>query len=283
LRPPVSLAKPSAPSRSLAAHVRAAPDHAQRLPKRAEFLLALPVGPPPPRRFRRQAEAALDPLYRAVADLTVQRPAAEYRVQLQSASRGIAELEQRFGRPLWVLAGITGLVLLMACSNIATCCWAAPPRAPRRWASASPSARPRRIARQLLTESLLLSALGTVAALALAPAARAGSSPGPPPPATGVSRSPSMAAPGVHRRHRHCRNLPLRPGARLGRHPHRPALRAASLPQRALRRTPPPSPRQMPRCGATRRFPDPALRRRAPGPFPLEPPPTGISASTPSA
>src|ERR1019366_2398634 len=67
----------------------------------------------------RQAQAALDPLYRRLADLTVTRAGRAYRVQLQSASRGIAELEQRFGRPLWVLAGMTGLVLLIACSNLA--------------------------------------------------------------------------------------------------------------------------------------------------------------------
>src|ERR1017187_1988343 len=67
----------------------------------------------------RQTQAALEPLYRALSDLTAHRPDRDYRVQLQSASRGIAELESRFGRPLWVLAGITGLVLLMACSNLA--------------------------------------------------------------------------------------------------------------------------------------------------------------------
>ena len=57
-----------------------------------------------------QAQAALDPLYRALADLTAPSRGGAYRVQLQPASRGIDDLERRFGGPLWVLMGITGLV-----------------------------------------------------------------------------------------------------------------------------------------------------------------------------
>jgi hypothetical protein len=57
-----------------------------------------------------QAQAALDPLYRALSNLTVQSSGRAYRVQLQPASHGIDNLERRFGGPLWVLMGITGLV-----------------------------------------------------------------------------------------------------------------------------------------------------------------------------
>ena len=117
----------------------------------------------------RLAEAALEPLYRVLADLTVHRPDRDYRVQIQSASRGIAELEQRFGRPLWVLAGITGLVLLMACSNLANLMLGrATARTQEIGVRLSLGASRSRITRQLLTESLLLSALGTAAALVLA-------------------------------------------------------------------------------------------------------------------
>ncbi len=117
----------------------------------------------------RQAVSALDPLYGRLAALTAQSPKREYRVQLQSASRGIDVLEQRFGRPLWVLAGITGLVLLIACSNLANLMLGrAAARTQEIGVRLAIGAGRLRIARQLLTEGLVLSIMGAAIALPLA-------------------------------------------------------------------------------------------------------------------
>jgi predicted permease len=90
-------------------------------------------------------------------------------VTLSDGSSGLAQLRRRFARPLIVLAGMAAIVLLIACTNLASLLSAR--AAARRKEIAirlSMGAARARLLRQLLTESLLLSTAGAVAGIAVA-------------------------------------------------------------------------------------------------------------------
>lgn len=128
-----------------------------------------------------QVQAALEPVYQRTADHVIASvPAAitspvrryldgvEFRVQ-PAAAGGASALRRDLDRPLRILMAVVSVVLLIACANLATLVLSRTARRRRELGMRlAMGAGHLRLARQLLTESLLLSAAGGIVGLLIA-------------------------------------------------------------------------------------------------------------------
>lgn len=94
---------------------------------------------------------------------------AQYKLTAMPAGSGVSSLRDDYQKPLWLLLGLAGLVLLIACANLANLTLARASTREREMAVRLAIGADRgRLIRQLLAESLLLSGIGAAMGAVLA-------------------------------------------------------------------------------------------------------------------
>jgi predicted permease len=112
----------------------------------------------------------LDEEFKAHGDATVRA----WKIEVQPAATGLSRLRDQYGKPVVVLMTVVSLLLLIACTNVASLMLARGTARQREMAvRASLGASRFRLLRQGLTESLLLSAIATTVGVGFAYAATA--------------------------------------------------------------------------------------------------------------
>lgn len=117
-----------------------------------------------------RVQAELDAVLRQVAVpiLTHSSDIDQFHLRLEPGARGVDSLRGAYARPSYVLLGLAGLILLLSCVNLANLllarCTSRRREMTTRFALGASRAG---ILRQILTESILLSALGGTAGLFL--------------------------------------------------------------------------------------------------------------------
>ena len=117
-----------------------------------------------------QAQADIAVVYEDLQNtLPNPKPRGTTRMELLPAGAGLARVRDQYGKPLMLLSAVVGMLLLLACINVASMLLARSAGRQRELAVrvGLGAGRPRLI-RQMLTESLLLSGAGTAASIAFA-------------------------------------------------------------------------------------------------------------------